>query len=81
MIMTEEFEENRFLKSYLDIGMNKVQVGYNTLEHYSPAMASFVDVTFLVVLPKHHISKCHKIGSEHIFSSGFLPGIINVLCL
>lgn len=44
MIMTEEFEENRFLKSYLDIGMNKVQVGYNTLEHYSPAMASFVDV-------------------------------------
>jgi len=44
MILTEDVKENRFFKSYVEIGMTKAQEGYNTLENYSPAMASFVDV-------------------------------------
>lgn len=46
MIVTEEVPlqkpEDKFFKSYVELGLSKAQEGYNTLEIYSPAMAALV---------------------------------------
>lgn len=44
MIITEETENNRFFQSYVDYSLTKAQDGLLTLEAYSPAAASLVEV-------------------------------------